>query len=91
MENSNGEISNVYVAKEQIDKCNMCGEKKDLRLGWCWNCAEAQSILNTGKDMYENGEGGVEFPVKEVNTRLKMLINKGWRLTKSDLDKDNTK
>ena len=76
---------NVHVVRQRIDVCVMCGKERDLRMGWCWDCAEAQNILATGLDMYasdEDEEKAVKFPIKEVNERLKLLINKGWRTGK---------
>lgn len=71
-------VPGVYVIRERISNCKMCNKEEDLRFGWCFDCAEAQTILGTGKDMYEKGDGGTELPTKEVNARLKMLVDKGW-------------
>lgn len=35
-------------------KCSCCGRKEDLRLGWCFECANSQAMLIDGKDMYDN-------------------------------------
>lgn len=70
----------THIVRERIDKCRMCESERDLRLGWCWDCAEAQNILATGKDMFEDEEEGqFEIPTKVVNERLEKLILKGWR------------
>lgn len=34
-------------------KCKCCGREKDLRLGYCFDCVEAESIIETGLDMYD--------------------------------------
>lgn len=34
-------------------KCKCCGREKDLRLGYCFDCVEAESIIQTGLDMYD--------------------------------------
>lgn len=73
------ETNDIYVVKENINICEMCGKSEDLRMGFCFDCAEAQSILVDGCDMYEDDENTVKFPVKEVNERLKKIINKGWK------------
>lgn len=70
----------TYIVRERIDKCKICETTRDLRMGWCWDCAEAQNILATGKDMFEDDvEGQYEIPIKIVNERLEKLILKGWR------------
>ena len=73
----------VYVIQENINKCVMCGAEEDLRMRWCWDCADAQSILCDGVGMMgADTEDGEHLNVKLVNTRLKMLLDKGWRKTK---------
>ncbi len=74
---------NAYVIRERIDTCKMCGSQEDLRFGWCWDCAEAQNILATGRGMFEDEDGKEEeVPIKLVNERLKKLLDIGWRKTK---------
>ena len=36
------------------NKCKCCGESKDLRLGFCWECAECESVIAEGIDMRDN-------------------------------------
>ena len=59
-------------------KCDVCSKDRELRLGFCWPCAEAQSIIHEGLDMEEVGNGGKTLTAKEATDRLKMLIAKGW-------------
>lgn len=59
--------------------CIICNDNVELRLGYCWKCAEAQSIISEGLDMREKGDGGKKISAKEADQRLKMLIAKGWR------------
>jgi len=33
--------------------CRICNEGGDTRLGVCWNCAEAESVIKDGLDMYD--------------------------------------
>ena len=75
-----GSLNNkdVYVSQLAMSNCKWCGRDQDLRMGVCFDCAEAQTIMVSGKDMYEKGEGGIEFPVKECTERIRMLIKKGW-------------
>jgi hypothetical protein len=32
-------------------QCICCGRTQDLRLGACWDCAEAESVIEDGTDM----------------------------------------
>jgi len=32
-------------------QCICCGRTQDLRLGSCWDCAEAESVIEDGTDM----------------------------------------
>ena len=56
-------------------KCRICNnnDDRDLRFGVCFTCAEAESIISEGKDMYDKGEA------KTAMDKLKMLIEKGWK------------
>lgn len=69
----------VYVSQVAMSNCSWCGRDQDLRFGVCFDCAEAQTIMVSGKDMYEKNVGGIELPVSEVSERIKMLIKKGWK------------
>lgn len=56
--------------------CNICERDKELRLGTCWDCATAESIIADGKDMYEKGLDGSETPAKTAMEKVKLLIQK---------------
>jgi hypothetical protein len=80
MENNN---KSIYVIKENVGGCKMCGRQEDLRFGWCFDCAEAQNIISCGRTMMEDDiETDIKFPIKQVNERLKMLIQNGWSQNK---------
>lgn len=34
-------------------KCKCCNQEKDLRIGVCFDCATAESIIEEGVDMYD--------------------------------------
>lgn len=34
--------------------CNCCGRNLDLRLGFCFDCAEMESVIADGTDMRDN-------------------------------------
>lgn len=78
-----GKNPDLYVIQENINKCVMCGTESDLRMGWCFTCADAQSILCDGVGMMgADTEDGEHLPTVLINARLKMLLDKGWRKTK---------
>ena len=64
------------ITGEPGNKCKVCGRNVETRLGTCWACAEAESIINEGKDMYDKGSA------KTAMEKLKMLIEKGWHYGK---------
>jgi hypothetical protein len=35
-------------------QCKCCKREKDLRMGYCFDCVEAESIIQTGLDMYDD-------------------------------------
>jgi len=61
-------------------ECKCCGRVKELRLGHCWECAEAESIIDEGLDMRDKGivVDGVERPAQTPMEKLKMLVSHGW-------------
>lgn len=60
------------------NKCEICGKDNETRLGACWNCAEAESIISDGTDMYEKGTA------KTAMDKLRMLIKYGWENNTKD-------
>lgn len=73
-------IPDAYIIRERMGGCKICGREQDLRFGWCFPCAEAQNIIGRGEDMYADEKAdAIELPTKEVNSRLKMLLGKGWK------------
>ena len=62
-----------------MTKCRFCGKEGETREGGCWKCAEAESIIEEGLDMYDKGIGGEKnVPAVYAGQKLKMLIDKGW-------------
>lgn len=61
-------------------ECKSCGKKAELRFGHCWECAEAESIIDEGKDMRDKGMiyAGVERAAATPMEKLALLIQKGW-------------
>ena len=62
--------------------CKVCQQKKELREGVCFDCADAESIIYEGLDMYDKGKNGTNEPAKTALEKLQLLIAKGWRLAK---------
>ncbi len=58
--------------------CQCCGKDRDLRMGHCFACVEAESIINDGVDMFDKGINGKDKPAKTAMEKLKFLISKGW-------------
>lgn len=36
-----------------MNNCKCCGRKEELRLGFCFDCAECESVIADGTDMYD--------------------------------------
>lgn len=63
-----------------MNTCKFCGREKETREGGCWECAEAEAIIEEGLDMYDKGLNGEEdVPAKTSGQKLKLLIEKGWK------------
>ena len=67
--------------------CKVCGYAVNdnvLRLNTCWECAEAESIISEGLDMFDCGMVGLKNKDKAETSmdKLKFLIKKGWRFHK---------
>jgi hypothetical protein len=40
MPNEHPASKECYVSFAQVDNCKVCGERHDLRMGACWDCAD---------------------------------------------------
>lgn len=72
-----------------MEKCNTCNREKgpnNLRFGTCFDCADAESIIASGLDMYDKGPRGDSAPAKTTMDRLKFLIQKRWQHGKSEVN-----
>jgi hypothetical protein len=75
-------MNEVYIVEENLGACVACGRAgEDLRFGHCWDCAEAESIIADGTDMYERDINGAENgnDSKTAMQKVHYLIKKGWR------------
>ena len=61
-----------------MNKCKMCGKKSDLRFDWCFDCAEIQSVLVNGLDMYDKPILSKGLGLKDANKFLEFLKEKGY-------------
>lgn len=67
-----------------MSKCLCCKREQELRMGFCFDCAGAESIIDDGTDMFDN-----ELPEKDripgsvAINRLRFLIVKGWKPPKN--------
>lgn len=44
----------------------------------CFDCAEAESIIEDGLDMYDKGIDGSEESTKTSLQKVQLLVQKGW-------------
>jgi len=56
-------------------KCKCCNREKELRMGFCFDCVESESVIQDGIDMYD-----AEIPKKEGLTvgmsKLQYILQK---------------
>jgi hypothetical protein len=62
-------------------QCKCCERELDLRFGFCFDCADAESVIVEGVDMYDNEitrEEGMSMSMSKVKWILKKfnVINK---------------
>ena len=56
-------------------ECICCKREQDLRFGFCFDCAEAESIIVDGVDMYDNEipkVEGLSTPMSKVHYILNL-------------------
>jgi len=56
-------------------KCKCCQREKDLRMGFCFDCVEAESIIVEGVDMYDEKIPIVEGLTKGMSKLQRILKN----------------
>jgi hypothetical protein len=57
------------------NKCKCCGRTQDLRLGVCFDCADAESVIAEGTDMYDN-EVHKQEGMSTALSRLQYILKK---------------
>jgi hypothetical protein len=58
--------------------CKCCGRYLDLRMGYCFDCVESESIIVEGLDMYDNEikkEEGMSTAMSKLRYILSRYIN----------------
>ena len=69
------------------NQCKFCGRETETREDGCWECANAESIIAEGLDMYDKGlgsdrretfAGNKGTPATTPGDKLRLLIEKGW-------------
>jgi hypothetical protein len=75
-----------------MPNCSVCGyavTDNELRLSTCWECAEAESIISEGLDMFDCGMVGIKKKdqAKTSMDKLKFLIKKGWKFSPKNRQK----
>jgi hypothetical protein len=55
-------------------QCKCCEREKELRFGFCFDCADAESVIAEGVDMYDNEitkEEGMSMSISKLKYILK--------------------
>lgn len=60
-------------------ECRICKKSvgpNNIRLGACWECAEAESIIDEGLDMRNKGPKGDSEPAKTAMEKVQFLMKR---------------
>ena len=63
-------------------ECQCCGKIAELRMGFCWDCVESESVILEGVDMYDNPPPKLEG-MSQSMSNLKYILDK-YKLTKTN-------
>jgi hypothetical protein len=58
-------------------KCKCCNREEELRMGFCFDCANAESVIVEGLDMFEEEiprEGGLSLGMSKVKYILNLFF-----------------
>lgn len=55
--------------------CKCCGKNEELRMGFCFNCVEMESVIAEGVDMFDTKIPENEGFSKHMN-KLKYIIDR---------------
>lgn len=70
---------NRELTSEDMGQCVCCEQEKELRMGYCYDCIEAQEIIHNGLDMFDKGPEGDDKPALSAIEKVRFLLKKGWR------------
>lgn len=56
-------------------ECTVCHRIIDTRLGVCWDCAEAESIIDEGLDMWGRGLFNDSMPATTPMDKVRLLLD----------------
>ena len=56
-------------------KCKCCNREKELRMGFCFDCVESESVIVEGVDMYDKEIPQVEGLTKAMS-KLQYILKK---------------
>jgi hypothetical protein len=56
-------------------KCKICEQERDLRMGVCFTCAECESVIEDGTDMYDEPIEKLEGSSMSM-AKLKYILKK---------------
>lgn len=70
------------------NKCNCCGKVKELRLGFCWECVECESVIADGTDMRDNQIPKNDSLSSNMN-KLKFILDK-FKLSSNNKGNEQT-
>jgi hypothetical protein len=59
-------------------KCKCCNREKDLRMGYCFDCVEAESVIVEGVNMYDEKITTVEGLSKGMS-KLQYILKKYYK------------
>lgn len=68
------------ATNEEVWKCKVCKKPIGLnssRLGVCWFCAEAESIIEEGLDMSNKSLSKDNTPAVSAMDKVRLLIDRG--------------
>jgi hypothetical protein len=62
------------------NECKCCGRTTDIRMGYCYDCVECESVIDEGVDMYDKEILKLEGMSLSMS-KLKYILDK-YRVTK---------
>lgn len=79
---SDGGINAPYIINPlELKECRCCGRLEDLRIGVCFHCAEIESVIGLGCDMYDKPIPQLEG-YSDAMSKAKYIIEKVQKMFK---------